>query len=265
MKMSWDNFERRVIELHMSWKLSIRAIEGFKESGEALGSYLTEDYQDFIGLLSKVAKTSGKQIIDFPAYQTFDKFKPRRSEILHRELDSVIRNIHAAYLVNFVAILEDHIKQCARVLLSDNPQILGSQRQIPLGKLISMGKDEVILQEVERCVQSLDRKSIEERVDFFKKNFGLDFFEEPGKNLLKSLSDKRNRLLHEDPGTGASKIDVDLSFFLCFSIGTWLLMQIDTIAPDLIDDKEKHSFRQREKLLQAFPPLRAYKDQRNSV
>ncbi len=159
MKISWNNFERRVIELHMSWKLSIRAIEGFKESGEALGSYLTEDYQDFIGLLSKVAKTSGKQIIDFPAYQTFDKLKPSRSGILRRELDSVIRNIHAAYLVNFVAILEDHIKQCARVLLLDNPQILDSQRQIPLGKLISVGKDEVILQEVERCVQSLDRLS----------------------------------------------------------------------------------------------------------
>lgn len=224
MKISWNNFERRVIELHMSWKLSIRAIEGFKDSGEALDSYLTEDYQDFIGLLSKAAKTSGKQITDFPAYRAFDKFKPGRSEILHRELDSVIRNIHAAYLLNFVAILEDHIKQCARVLLLDNPRILGSQRHIPLGKLISMGKDEVILQEVERCVQSLDRKSVEERVGFFNKNFGLDFFGEPGKTLLKSLTDKRNKLLHEEPGTGVSKMDAGLSCFLCSSIGIWLLM-----------------------------------------
>ena len=263
MKISWDNFERRVIKFHMSWKLSIRAIEGFKESGEALDSYFTEDYQDFIGLLSKTAKTSGKQITDFPAYRTFDKFKPGRSEILHRELDSVIRNIHAAYLLNFVAILEDHIKQCARVLLLDNPRILDSQRHIPLGKLISMGKDEVILQEVERCVQSLDRKSVEERVDFFNKNFGIDFFGEPGKTLLKSLTDKRNKLLHEEPGKGVSKMDADLSCFLCFSIGIWLLMQIDTIAPDLVDDKEKHSFKWREELLQAFPPLREYKGRRN--
>ena len=51
MKISWGNFERRVIELHMSWEPSIRAIEGFKESGEALDSYLTENYQNFIGLL----------------------------------------------------------------------------------------------------------------------------------------------------------------------------------------------------------------------
>jgi len=264
MKISWSNFERRVIGLHMSWKLSIRAIEGFKESGEALDSYLTEDYQNFIGLFAKTAKTNGKQITDFPAYRTFDKFKPERSEILYRELDSVIRNIHAAYLLNFLAIIEDHIKQCARVLLLDNPRILDSQRQIPLGKLISMGKDEVILQEVERCVQSLDRKSIEERVDFFNKNFGLDFFGEPGKSLLKNLNDKRNSLLHEDPGTGASKKDVDLSVILCFSIGTWLLMQIAAIAPDLIDDKEK-LFLEREEILQTFPSLRAYKGQRNSV
>lgn len=263
MKISWDNFERRVTELHMSWNLSIRAIEGFKDSGEALDSYLTEDYQDFIGLLSEAAKTSGKQITDFPVYRTFDEFKPGQSEVLHKELDSVIRNIHAAYLLNFVAILEDHIKQCARVLLLDNPRILDSQRQVPLGKLISMGKDEVILQEVERCVQSLDRKSVEERVNFFNKNFGLDFFGEPGKTLLKILTDKRNSLLHEEPDTGTSKMDADLSFFLCFSIGTWLLMQIDTIAPDLVDDKEKHSFERREELLQAFPPLRAYKDRRN--
>jgi len=179
MKISWNNFERCVIELHMSWKLSILAIQGFKDSGEALDSYLTEDYQDFIGLLSESAKTSGKQITDFPAYQTFDEFKPERSEVLHRELCSVIRNIHATYLVNFVAILEDHIKQCARILLLDNPRTLDSQRQIPLGRLISMGKDEVILQEVERCVQSLDRKSVEKRVNFFNKNFGLDFFGEP--------------------------------------------------------------------------------------
>lgn len=263
MKILWDNFERRVIELHMSWKLSIRVIEGVKDSGEALDSYLTEDYQDFIGLLSKAAKTSGKQIIDFPAYQTFDKFKPGRSEVLHRELGSVIRNIHAAYLLNFVAILEDHIKQCARVLLLDNPRILNSQRQVPLGKLITMGKEEVILQEVEGCVQSLDRKSVEKRVNFFNRNFGLDFFGEPGKTLLKILTDKRNKLLHEEPGTGASKIDAYLSFFLCFSIGTWLLMQIDTIAPDLVDDKEKHSFKRRKELLQAFPPLRVYKGRRN--
>ncbi|MBU4349353.1 hypothetical protein KJ830_09000 [bacterium] len=78
MKISWKNFERRVIELHMSWRLSILAIQGFKDSGEALDSYLTEDYQDFIGLLSESAKTSGKQITDFPAYQTFDEFKPER-------------------------------------------------------------------------------------------------------------------------------------------------------------------------------------------
>jgi len=69
MKISWNNFERRVIGLHISWKLSIRAIEGFKESGEALDSYLTEDYQNFIGLFTKAAKTNGKQITDFPAYR----------------------------------------------------------------------------------------------------------------------------------------------------------------------------------------------------
>jgi len=165
--------------------------------------------------------------------------------------------------VNFVAILEDHIKQCARILLLDNPRALDSQRQNPLGRLISMGKDEVILQEVERCVQSLDRKSVEKRVNFFNKNFGLDFFGEPGKTLLKNITDKRNRLLHEEPGIGASKMDANLSFFLCFSIGSWLLMQIDTIAPALVSDKEKHSFEHREEILQAFSPLRAYKCRRN--
>jgi hypothetical protein len=126
-----------------------------------------------------------------------------------------------------------------------------------------MGQAEVIKQEVGRCIQSLDRKSVEERVNFFNEKFGIDFLGNLGKVLLEYLIEKRNKLLHEEPSMGVSATDTALSFALCMSLGLWLLHQIDAIASDIVVDKKDYVAERKEKILQTLPRLREYKERRD--
>lgn len=266
MKLSSDKFIRRVIRLLQAWELSIRAVDSFRNSSELLDKYLDDQNTEVMDRLTSAARKAGEEITQLPSYRAFQNFRPEEVKLLHTQLDGVIENIHAAYLINFAAILEDHIKQCARVLLLDNPLLLDAQRQVPLGKLISIGSNKIITQEVERVVQSLDRKSVSERVEFFNKSFGIDFFGQPGNKLLVLLVERRNQLLHEEPGSGVSKSEAEFAYFTCLSIGTWLILQIDAVAPELVEDEEAFTTGSKnEDILQVLPALRKYKAAREKA
>jgi hypothetical protein len=258
MKISLDNFIERFFNLHESLKLTLRSIENFRNSREALDSYLTETFQD--------PQDPFEVLADLPVYKRFIELEPSLVKHTLKKLDDVIEIIYASYLLNFVAIFEDHMKSCIRVLFIENPQMLDPERSIPLGKLISKGQEEVIKEEVERCVQILDRKSVRDRLDFLNEKFGLDFFNTSGKELLQDITDIRNKLLHEVPGTGVSKFNCDVAFTICFGAGLWLLMQIYVVAPGLVEIKDevflKSTKAQASKILEDFPKLRDSKIRR---
>jgi len=264
MKLSWDGYAEKIGQLHESWRLAIRAIKGFIENDTAFDSYLFEDYNDFIKILTETAELNGKNITDFPSYQLYDDFKVSRAPYRKDQIEEIIEHINSSFYITFFAVLEDQLKMAIRVLLWDNPTILDSQRTVPLGKLLMEGYEKVVSDEIERQIAILDRKNIGERLNFMNSTFGIDLFGEPGIYFVNKLNNKRNELLHEKPGIGITSSETTEAFFFAFAIGSLLILFIDAINPDLILGSN-HTEEDRKKFINDFPGLQIYIQERKNT
>jgi hypothetical protein len=64
---------------------------------------------------------------------------------------------------------------------------------------VSKGSDEIIREEIDREVQTLDRKSTGEKADYFLRRLGIGWFGGTIVPLLDMVVGLRNQMLHENP------------------------------------------------------------------
>jgi hypothetical protein len=107
-----------------------------------------------------------------------------------------------------VAILEDLLKSIHREVLRAHPNLLREDRQIPLGQLVSQDKEAIILMEAEREVQSLDRKNVKEKYEYFRKRLRINWFDGKIVSLFEKVIHDRNVALHENPDQMISEGDM---------------------------------------------------------
>jgi hypothetical protein len=98
-------------------------------------------------------------------------------------------------IILVAAVFEDMMKSIHREILRQNPKLLDADRQINLGKLAAMGESAVIAEEIERAVQSLDRKNVQDRAKAFEK-LGMPWDVKP--EDVEEILNLRNQILHED-------------------------------------------------------------------
>jgi len=77
--------------------------------------------------------------------------------------------------------------------------------------LVAKGAEEVIETEIEREVQSLDRKSVEQRSKYFQEKLNLDWFNGTIVPILDQAIRYRNRILHEDVTAKVSDGDLTMA------------------------------------------------------
>jgi hypothetical protein len=111
-----------------------------------------------------------------------------------------LNRINQNELIMLVALFETQMKAIHREVLRQEPSLLSADRSVPLGKLISEGFERTIESEIDREVQSLDRKAVDGRAAYFQVRLRLHF-DDSGemRGWWQKMIDARNGLLHEDP------------------------------------------------------------------
>jgi len=82
---------------------------------------------------------------------------------------------------------------------------------------LAEGQEAILAAEIEREVQSLDRKNADEKCKYFRDKLGINWFDGKATPLLEIALRLRNRILHEDPDQSVST--TDLVLFSAVSLG----------------------------------------------
>jgi hypothetical protein len=123
-----------------------------------------------------------------------DQFKggfPER----HKDLENRLAQNEVILLV---AVFEDLVKSIHREVLKQDPKLLDGTRQIPLGKITSVNVQDLLEEEFNREVFSMDRKSVSDRAKYFDERLKLPWPSKKTVNAIDRISKLRNSILHDD-------------------------------------------------------------------
>lgn len=248
VRLSMLDVLRRVDDTWSSHALAVRAIQGFEDSPDAREDYLREQR-----LLPKPTTSSGDQgYLDAMLWV-----------VAHQSLLKSVRNvegqIHAAYLIVFAAIAEDVMNQCLRALLIDNPMQLGA-KNLRMQDLLLAGEGGLIVDVTDRVVRRFSNERIDAKVERLGRQFGIGLLRGGD---LEWLVQKRNELLHKEPGSGVGESDVAKARVACTFLGYTLPMQLAAIDEDLVTDAPPKLGELLSELRRVSPALVAYRTKRD--
>jgi len=229
-----QSYFERLAGISAQFDLTLRAIKGFRGSNEAVREYLADDLASLRGFLTEGAKETG---FDFAAHWVFSedgsaKYLDGVKAALPAQLETVLNRLRQNHLILLVTCLEAALKEIHRAILKKEPRLLKADRQIPLGRLTSQPLSEIIDEEIEREVQSLDRKSIADRAEYFDKRLNVSWFDGTIVPLAEPVFNLRNTILHEDPNAKVSESNLRLAQVVCFSLPLGCIMQAAVLFPD---------------------------------
>jgi hypothetical protein len=228
-----DDYINRFTAINLQFDLAMKAVEGFLKSEEAVDRYLNDELKSMQAFTEDAAKSSGfdpKQHWAF-SEEGSSKYLQGTKENLPRRLNEVNNRIRQNKLILVVTAFESFMKDIHREVLRQDPNLLKPDRQIPLGKVVSVPRDEIVAEEIEREVQSLDRKSVEERYLYFDKRLNIDWFGGTIVPLLKPVLELRNKILHENPDIDVTDKNLQLAHLVCFSLPLVCVMQAEVLYP----------------------------------
>lgn len=220
---------------------------------EVLNNYWTKKYGDDKATQERLGVTKGDPL---PAH-LMDKLVPAVHDLVPKRIEDVSNLLRQNQLVTLSAHFETFMKDIHRAVLNAHPEFLKGDRTVPLGKLISKDRKEILEEEIEREVHGLDRKNIQQRAEYFRDILGLPW--EPRESIpmwcsedvgaagqIERILGLRNRTLHEEPQLNVSVLDSLLAF--CFFVLVPLVCCIrghelypECFSPVLEDDATRHA------------------------
>lgn len=230
----WGNFFERFSAVVSQGALVSKAIESLAKTPEALVHFFKED----INCELEKAKKRHSPLTD-PAiieafkkdfFDSFDVLASAKAERLAKLHNSIRQNS----VVMAVAMLEVFIKDVHREILRQDPTLFMGAKQVPLGQVYLKGFDAVLEKEIEEEVDTLDRKSLQERAQYFKDRLRIDYFPPSSPvtmEALKKVLDSRDRILHKEPAVSISESDELFVTLSCLSVGTHIFDQARKLYP----------------------------------
>jgi hypothetical protein len=199
--ITWEAYFDRIIGVQVQLNMARKALDGFAQSQEAVDRYATEELGGLRELIHEGAEKAGKDPQSTWVYdeEAVAKYLDSAKEGAVRSLVNVKARLRQYEYILQVAILESFLKDIHRAALTADVSLLKPDRQVPLGKLVSKGSDEIIREEIDREVQILDRKSTEEKADYFLRRLGIGWFGGTIVPILDKVVRLRNEILHENP------------------------------------------------------------------
>ena len=148
-------------------------------------------------------------------------------------------------LIITLSTFEIFLNDLLRFILTNKPDLLRPNRKVEISRLINLGADTIIADEVERQVYAIDRKNIADRADYFKTHLNLRWSKDV--NLVKTIekmNDLRNNIVHKDTTLLVREEDFKETHKMCKSIVVQLTIDFkkhyyDIIAPLILQKENK--------------------------
>ena len=232
--VTWENYWKRFVDVFIQFDLAKKAISGFRDTPEAVRKFAENETESLRISVKEYLEKKGADFQDTWLYDEtkFEKYVENTIETIPNRLPDIENRINQNHLILCVTLFETFMKEIHREILHQNPQLLNPDRKIPLGRVISAGLDRVIEEEIEREVHNLDRKSIEERCEYFKDRLSIDWsFDGTVIPLIKSIIDQRNAILHIDPDINIEEFDLHIALSICMGISMITIVQAHILHP----------------------------------
>jgi hypothetical protein len=231
--VTWEAYFDRIIGVQVQLNMARKALDGFAQSEEAVDRYATEELRGLRELIHEGAEKAGKDPQSTWVYDedAIAKYLDSAKEGAVSSLVNVKERLKQYEYILQVAILESFLKDIHRAVLTADVSLLKADRQVPLGKLVSKGSDEIIREEIDREVQTLDRKSTEEKADYFLRRLGIGWFGGTIVPILDKVVRLRNDILHENPERMPGDAEMMLLGLVTMSIPLATMAQAAVLYP----------------------------------
>lgn len=193
--ISWDTYFDRIVAIHLDFAAARKALRAFEATPEAVTAFARAEINE-LGL--RISKGSSET----PAIPT-ERFEQLLQNSIRRTPDlmkGVEKRLRQHELLLRIATYESFMRDVHRAVLQDDPSLLRSDRKVELGRLVAMGRDAVIQEEIDREMFGLDRKGVQETAEYFRERLYIDWsFGGTVLPILEEILRRRNIILHEDP------------------------------------------------------------------
>lgn len=212
------------------FSLAEKVYDDFQVKEENLQRLGQQELSKFTDIVSQFSKGDEFDVLKNWALskEATESFKSVYEKFYSHDLKN---RLYQNRLILQVALIESALKDIHREVLRQKPTLLRDDRQIPLGKLIALGKDQILEDEIEREVQSLDRKKVKEKYQYFDEKLNLDWFEGSIVALFETIVDTRNKILHEDSDLKVDKTHIALANLVGMSLPEWCILQAIILYP----------------------------------
>lgn len=233
--INWEQHSDRISSVHLQFRLARKALASFGDTPEAIEKYIEGELESLRQMVSEVQEKhpellKGNSNWVFTAEAT-EGFPEVIKGTIPEGLSALENRINQNELIMYLTLFEIFMKDFHREVLRQKPELLRADRQIPLGKLTALGEQQVIEEEIEREIQSLDRKSVEDRARYFRERLGIGWQDGTILPLLKGVLDLRNKILHQDPDARVEEDDIALARLVCHSIPWACVAQAAVLYP----------------------------------
>jgi hypothetical protein len=228
-----DQFFERVVSVREQYRFALRALQSFQNTKETVEQFAKEELDSLHGLLRTALQRAGGGVEEHWAFtkEGIDKYLDGVRNDLPRRVRETENRLRQNELILLMAIAEEQLKEIHREILRQNPSLLDPQRQIPLGALITEGQNEIMQIEIERAVQTLDRKSIEQRAKHFQDHLGIDWFGGTIVPIWKAAAERRNAVLHEDVNAIVTEGNILSAMIAAVALPMYCCLQAAVLYP----------------------------------
>jgi hypothetical protein len=195
--ITWEYYFEQMVKLRVEFQLADAAISGWAHSQEALDKYSADQLEDLQKLFREGEGQNGAWV--FSDQQRIKNYVDAIKAEAPDRIPGVMGRLAQHQYILQVTIFESFLKSIHRAILLAQPTLLKHDRHVELGKLISQGSEAIIKAEVEREVQTLDRKDTKDKETYFRDRLGINWFDGTAEPLLAAAVSLRNVILHEDP------------------------------------------------------------------
>lgn len=237
-KISLYDFVPKWQDIHFQFTFSIWAIDHFKKDPEAIKEYVKVEEEKKNAILGKIESINKDEST---LEDNVEMYLSRASATLEESYNAIKQNAIILHIANF----ESFLKYIHKHILRNNTQLLKTDRQIPLGKILYSGISALIEEEIEREAESLDRKNLLEKIKYFTDKMGISpkHLQGPILDDLQVSIRLRNLILHDSCKLKISNEQVKKAEISCLVIGlfvcynSWLKYPSLFLFPENLKDK----------------------------
>jgi len=160
------------------------------------------------------------------------------------QADQLKNSIRQNSLILALSTFEIFLNDFIRHILKNRPSLLSPNRKIEIGRLLTVGADKVISEEVERQVYTIGRKSVFDRANYFETHLKLCWSKDSSLiETINRINDLRNDIVHKDTELQIKEEDLKEAIRACkaivFQLTLECMKQYKDIIASLILQKKK--------------------------